>query len=174
MGKSSGLAVFALLIGVGGIAFGAYSYFIFNDKIAELNSQLKETSVRGTWYSENLDDWSPTSVNTNETIPLLTITFEVNQGESVYFLFITRTIIYSNSLQTFMRFTFRIDGVILNEPFSIAGGYDIDDYYTYIPVALQYSTDTLATGSHTVSVMALKSYSFNFIRQSTLLIQTYV
>ena len=173
MGKSSGvaLAFISLLIGAGGLGIGAYSYFTFGTRIAD----LEERSIKGIWYDEFLEDWSPTVIDTNETIPNLSITFQVKEGESVYFLFISRAIIYKRSLNpSYLRFTFSIDGTILDAPFTIAGGHNVDETFLYIPVALQYSTDTLAAGNHTVSVIALKSYGSNFIRQSTLLVQTYI
>ena len=176
MGKSSGvgIAILGLLIGIGGLSFAAYSYFTFSSQIADLKTQMEERSVKATWYAENLIDWSPSAVNTNESIPDLTINFQVNEGESIYFSFITRAIIYAYSGQTYIRFTFRIDGVILDAPYTIAGGLDVDEVFLYIPVALQYSTNMLAAGNHTVSVIALKGYTSNFIRQSSLLVQTYV
>ncbi len=176
MGKSSGvgIAILGLLIGIGGLGLGAYSYFTFSGQIADLNKQMDDISVKETWYAENLTDWSPSAVNTNESIPNLTINFQVNEGESVYLSFVTRAIIYGYSGQSYIRFTFRIDGVILDAPYTIAGGLSIDETFLYIPVALQYSADTLAAGNHTVSVVALKGYTLNFIRQSSLLVQTYV
>jgi len=173
MGKSSGvaLAFISLLIGAGGLGIGAYSYFTFGTRIAD----LEDRSIKGIWYEESLEDWSPTVIDTNETIPNLSITFQVKEGESVYFLFISRAIIYKHSLdQSYLRFTFSIDGNILHAPFTVAGGYDVDEVYLYIPVALQYSIDTLTAGNHTVSVIALKSFSSNFIRQSTFLVQTFI
>ena len=172
MGKSSGvaLALISLLIGAGGLGIGAYSYFTFGARIAD----LEDRSIKGIWYEEFLEDWSPTVIDTNETIPNLSITFQVKEGESVYFLFISRAIIYTNPGHTYLRFTFSIDGTILDAPFTIAGGYNVDESFLYIPVALQYSTDTLTAGNHTVSVIVLKNYGLNFIRQSTFLVQTYI
>ncbi len=172
MGKSSGvaLALISLLIGAGGLGIGAYSYFTFGTRIAD----LEERSIKGIWYEEFLEDWKPTVINTNETLPNLTISFQVKEGESVYFFFISRAIIWAYSGHTYLRFSFSIDGTILDAPFSIAGGYGVDETFLYIPVALQYSTDTLAAGNHTVSIIVLNSYNPNFIRQSTLLVQTYI
>jgi len=172
MGKSSGLAVLALLVGIGGLGLGAYSYFVFNGQIAVLEGQLAERAIVDMRYAEYLEDYTPSSIDANESI--ITINFHVNAGEQVYFLFITRAIIYGISLESYMRFTFSIDGVILNKPYIIAGGRDIDEWWLYFPVALQYSTPGLAAGSHSVSAMVLSSYSSNFIRQSTFLVQTYI
>ncbi len=172
MGKSSGLAlaIISLFIGAGGLGIGVYSYLTFGERIVD----LEDRSIKGIWYEESLEDWSPTLTDTNETITNLTISFQVKEGESVYFLFISRAIIYQYSFQSYLRFTFNIDGTILHAPFTVAGGYTVDETFLYIPVALQYSTDTLAAGNHTVSVIGLKSYVSNFIRQSTFLVQTYI
>jgi len=172
MGKSSGvaLAIISLLIGAGGLGIGVYCYLTFGERITD----LEERSIKGIWYEELLEDWSPTLTDTNETISDLTISFQVKEGESVYFLFISRAIIYKYSSHSYLRFTFSIDGTILHAPYTLAGGHNIDETFLYIPVSLQYSTDTLAAGNHTVSVIALRSYSFNFIRHSTFLVQTYI
>ncbi|GAH34162.1 unnamed protein product [marine sediment metagenome] len=176
MGKSSGvaLAIISLLIGAGGLGIGVYCYLTFGERITELEGELEDRSIKGTWYAELLEDWKPTLTNTNETIPDLTISFQVKEGESVYFLFISRAIIYKYSVESYLRFTFSIDGIILHAPYTIAGGRNIDETWLYFPVALQYSTDTLAAGNHTVSVIVLQSYGSNFIRHSTFLVQTYI
>ncbi len=36
MGKGSGLAILALLIGIGGLGFGVYTYFTFNQTIESM------------------------------------------------------------------------------------------------------------------------------------------
>ena len=172
MGKSSGLAVFALLIGIGGLGFGAYSYFIFSGQIADLSDQFPERAVIDMWYAEYLEDYTPSAIDANESV--ITVNFNVNAGERVYLLFITRAIIHSSSLESYMRFTFSIDGVILHKPYVIAGGRDIDEWWLYFPVSIQYSITGLSEGSHSVSAMVLSSYSSNFIRHSTFLIQTYI
>ena len=172
MGKSSGLAILGILIGIGGLGLGAFSYITFSGQIADLSDQYEETVVKDMWYAEYLEDWEPSAINTNESV--LTINFQINAGEKVYFLFITRAIIYSYSVETYMRFTFSIDGIILNKPYTIAGGRNIDETWVYIPVALQYSTASLTEGSHSVSAMVLSSYALNLIRQCTFLIQTYI
>jgi len=176
MGKSSGvaLAIISLLIGAGGLGIGVYCYLTFGERIAELEGELEDRSIKGTWYAELLEDWSPTLTDTNETIPDLTISFQVKEGESVYFLFISRAIVYKYSSHSYLRFTFSIDGIILNAPYTLAGGHNVDETFIYIPVALQYSTATLVAGNHTVSVIGLRSYNFNFIRHSTFLVQTYI
>lgn len=172
MGKSSGLAlaIISLLIGAGGLGIGLYSYLTFGERIVDLETR----SIKGIWYAEYLEDWAPMLTDTNETIPNLTISFQVKEGESVYFLFISRAIIYAYSGQTYLSFNFSIDGTILYKPFTVAGGFNVDETWSYIPVALQYSMDTLAAGNHTVSVIVLNSYGSNFIRQSTILVQTYI
>lgn len=172
MGKSSGLAVLALLIGIGGLGFGAYSYFIFSGQIADLGDQFAERAVVGMWYGEYLEDWTPSMVDSNESV--ITVNFQVNAGEKVYFLFITRAIIYSYSTFSNIVFRFSVDGIILNKPYTVAGGYDIDEWWIDIPVALQYSIANLTAGNHSVSAMVLKMGSSNFIRHSTFLIQTYI
>jgi len=172
MEKSSGLALalISLLIGAGGLGIGVYSFLTFGARIAD----LEDRPIKGIWYAELLEDWQPTLTDTNETITDLTISFQVKEGESVYFLFISRAVIFQYSDISLLRFTFSIDGTILHAPFTIAGGYNVDETVLYLPVALQYSTDTLAAGNHTVSVIVLNTYSFNQIRQSTFLVQTYI
>ncbi len=194
MGKSSGLAVLALLIGIGGLGFGAYSYFIFSgqiaalgvqddnnsgeivdltDQIVNLTNKFYERAVIEMLYVDLLEDWEPSVTNTNESV--ITVNFQVNAGERAYFLFVTRAVTWSNGFDySFMTFRFSIDGIILNKPYTVAGGYDIKEWWLDYPVALQYSTFGLTAGNHNVSVMVLSSYSLNFIRHSSILIQIYI
>lgn len=198
MGKSSGLAVLALLLGIGGLGLGAYSYFIFSGQIAAIEVQndnsseeiidLTDQLVNFTYqignltiqravvdmrYAKYLEDWKPSVVNTNESV--ITVNFQVNEDEAAYFLFVSRAIIYGYSFgESYMRFTFSIDGVILNKPYVIAGGRSINEDWLYFPVALQYSAIGLTEGSHSVSVMVLSVHTSNLIRQCSILVQTYI
>ncbi len=183
MSNSSGVVVgiLGLIIGAAGLGLAAYSYFTFQANIDGLDNDLKdledvvdEISVRGMWYDELLADWKPSAINTNETITGLSISFQVNSGEKVYFLLISRVHSLSATGSNWMIFRFAIDGVIVNTPAQAAGANNQDESGLFVPISLQHSTDSLSSGAHTLTIVALSTKSSVYCRTSTLMVQTYV
>ena len=88
MGKGSGLALFALLIGFGGLGLGVYSVFILPDTIiANTMSQIptNPSEIVQIWTKEQ-----PAVYYTDTSyydIPDMDLTITVNTGESVLILF---------------------------------------------------------------------------------------
>ncbi len=87
MAKSTGLAVFALIIAIGALGLGAYQVFLVSAPTTAPTGE--ESGIRNTWY-----DFHYASEYTNPTltsIPIdqLLINFTVNSGESAFFLFST-------------------------------------------------------------------------------------
>ena len=83
MGKGSGLAVFALLIGLGGLGLGLYSVFILpNTIIAQTtnNSEIKQI-----WTKEQPAVYYTTTSYVE--VPDMDITITVNTGETVVIVF---------------------------------------------------------------------------------------
>lgn len=183
MGKSSGvaIAIIGLIIGGAGLGLGAYSYINFQAQIDALDGKIDdvedivdEISVRGMWYDELIADWQPSAINTNETITGLSVTFTINEGEKAYFLFVSRVHYFGAAGYNWMLFRFALDGVIINSPAQAAGSTNLDETAQFIPVSLQYSTDTLSTGTHTVTIVSESRTLTAYARTSTLMVQTYV
>ncbi|NVM36974.1 MAG: hypothetical protein HWN81_15365 [Candidatus Lokiarchaeota archaeon] len=83
MGKGSGLAIIALIIGIGGLGFGIYSVIILPDTIIQQASE--ESAISQIWTVEQPSVYYATS--SYYDIPDMDITINVNTGESVLILF---------------------------------------------------------------------------------------
>ena len=83
MGKGSGLAVFALLIGLGGLGLGLYSVFILPDTI--IAQTTNNTEIKQIWTQEQLAVYYTTGSYVE--VPDMDITITVNAGESVMIIF---------------------------------------------------------------------------------------
>ena len=94
MGKGSGLALLALLIGFGGLGLGVYSVFILPDTIiAQTLTQVPAPPTPPTNPSEIIQIWTKeqpaiyyTGGSYNE-VPDMDITITVNTGETVVIVF---------------------------------------------------------------------------------------
>jgi len=83
MGKSSGLAIFALLIGFGGLGLGAYAVFILPDTIiAQITNNSEIVQI---WTAEQPAVYY--TLGSYYDIPDIDLTITVNAGETVVILF---------------------------------------------------------------------------------------
>ena len=83
MGKSNGLAIFALLIGLGGLGLGLYSVFILPDTIIAQTTNNSE--IIQIWTKEQPAVYYTTGSYVE--VPDMDITITVNAGETVVILF---------------------------------------------------------------------------------------
>ncbi len=96
MGKSNGLAIFALLIGIGGIGLGIYSIIFLPDIILDEASGDTQTLIDDhdqNHISEIIQIWTVEQAavyytsSSYEEVPDMDVTINVNTGESVLILF---------------------------------------------------------------------------------------
>lgn len=167
MSKSSGLAVLALLIAIGALGLGVYQIFFVTE------AEDEESGIKNTWYKFEYASKDTNPVSTIITIDTLTINFTVSSGESVYFHFSTWATVQGSG-NSFIRFNFVLDGVILAGPqypwWSIRTMGDRIE----APVSFQLSLDTATAGAHNVTISIVGSDINNNIFSSTLMVQTYV
>ena len=83
MGKGNGLAILALLIGLGGLGFGIYSVIILPDVIIQEASG--ESNINQIWTVEQVGTFYPGTSYSDMTDMDVTIT--VNAGETIYVMF---------------------------------------------------------------------------------------
>jgi hypothetical protein len=83
MGKGSGLAIFALLIGFGGLGLGLYSVFILPDTIIAQTTNNSE--IIQIWTKEQPAVYYTTGSYVE--VPDMDLTITVNSGETVVILF---------------------------------------------------------------------------------------
>jgi len=83
MGKGSGLAIFALLIGFGGLGLGLYSVFILPDTIIAQTTNNSE--IIQIWTKEQPAVYYTTGSYVE--VPDMDLTITVNTGETVVIIF---------------------------------------------------------------------------------------
>ncbi len=83
MGKSNGLAIFALLIALGGLGLGVYSVFILPDSIIAQTTNNSE--IIQIWTVEQPAVYYTTGSYVE--VPDMDLTITVNTGESVLIIF---------------------------------------------------------------------------------------
>ncbi len=119
MGKSSALSVIALLIGMGGLGFGGFTYFTMNQIIKTLQTG---SYVPRTYFDSKTAVYSPPVANAWYEIPDLNITFQVQPRESVYFLF--KSWVYITPPASgilLMQFRLNIDGTSISNSLTAVG-----------------------------------------------------
>ena len=179
--KSSGKggAIFAIILALGGLGFGAYSFWHFNNVISGLSTPTTPTSedtiVKGAWYAEYLDFPIIPSVHPTYTqLPKMNINITVNSGESVYISFNAKYTIDNSGVYEYVESFIYQDGVMIDEPYAYVGEVNSGSSNTLRMVSLQYSISGLAAGYYNFSIRATSSSAFNGIDHPVLYIQTYI
>jgi len=168
----SALAVLALLIAIGTLGLQVYHIYI--------NPPQIETGEENgaTWTASYTNYFRTNLLNTDMVIPNLNVTFEVETGQWVYFLYTGRAFLdltYDGFSE--LKIYFSIDGYRIDDPyiwerfwysFSDIGGTSI-----LRSTSLQYVNSTLLAGVHNVSIILNGNFGFNGVSESCLYVQTY-
>ncbi len=110
MSTNKGLAVCALLIGIGGLAFGAYSVFILpNTILEEYSGNIQITNI---WTVELESPHTLTGTFTD--VPDMDKSIEVEKGETVYITFDGQFKTDSTTGTLFGGVRIMLDGVEIN------------------------------------------------------------
>ena len=170
MAKSSGLAVFALIIAIGALGLGVYQIFFVS---APTGSTGGDSGIRNIW-----SDHHYTSVKTNPTdtwihVDQLLINFTVSTGESAFFLFSTRGIVQAG-VPSYMQLNFALDSVRLSGPAHPWYTLQTQGALIITPISFHYVFETISAGAHNLSIHIYGNDISNEIFSSTLLIQTYI
>jgi len=170
MGKGSALGVIALLIGLGGLGFGIFSYFTLNQTIVAVQTG---SDVHHTYYDNNTALYTSPSEDSWYDIPNISILFQVEPGESVYFIFTCTAHLSPVSGVWLMHFQLNIDDTQISESSTTVGISTASVTYMDFSVALQYVGSTLSPGSHEVTVETMRECD-GFIYHCYLIVQTYI
>jgi len=146
MGNRSGiiLGLIAVMISAGVGGFVLYDNFI---------AVPPTTSTGNQWYKFGsfVDYMSPDEAW--DTSSNLAIDFTVGLGETVYFSYVGHVLLDDSSGNSYVMIEFSVDDIRLNYPY-----VKVWRYSTATPggiqlsVALQYSSPTISSGNHTVTI----------------------
>jgi len=161
MAKRSGLAVLALIIALGALGIGGYSFIL-----VQMGS-----GVHRTYNDENKSTYTSTAEDTWYAIPDLSVSFQVDGAEHVYFSFTCYASLTPSSSICRMNFRLFIDSVAADDSLITVGGTSMPAN-TLLSVSLQYFETAIGAGIHTVVVQTMRECD-GFIDNCYLLVQTY-
>jgi len=167
MGKSNGLAILALLIGLGGLGLGAYSVFILPDTIIAQTTNNSE--IIQIWTKEQ-----PALYYTETSyydVPDMDLTITVNTGETVVIIFNGLFRGTTGYLAGGVRFM-RNNVLIPNSErfFNIETTYGINMGYTMTAHIL---IDNLAAGTYEIELQAFGAGGSDRLEDGVLIIYTF-
>ncbi|MFX1467310.1 MAG: hypothetical protein ACFFB8_01500 [Promethearchaeota archaeon] len=171
MAKGSALGIIALLIGIGGLGFGIYSYFTVNQDIHIIKT---DSNIHHTYFDNRTATYTSPGEDIWYEIANISITFQVEPGESVYFLFTCRAVLSTpTGGNFFMSFQLKIDGVaIIPSGTTVGLVAPTDTGYSY-SVTLQYADSSLTAGPHNVIVITYRTCD-GYMDNCFLLVQTFI
>ena len=153
------LGVIGLLIGAGGLGFGVFNF-------------MSQPTV----YYDYLDiEFYPSSAGVYYPIPTLSIVIETSSPVSLHLLFTcsARCIGDSISFSDLIFYFMTNDVRQIDWPWARTGGYESNTNYEYSTVSLQHYFTLTTPGTYNITVTVLTESVGNFIRQSSLWIESY-
>jgi hypothetical protein len=159
MAKGTGLVILAIFIALGGLGIGIYT--------------MITPGVHRTYYDERTTSYTSGAEDTWYDIPELSISFQVDLGESVYFLFTCQADLVATSGVVQMHFGLKIDGSSVTQSQVTVGHNEGSTINTMkFSVTIQYRATTMTAGAHTVVVETERECGGS-ISNCILLVQTY-
>ncbi|MFX0104815.1 MAG: hypothetical protein ACFE75_04940 [Candidatus Hodarchaeota archaeon] len=168
MSNGKGLGIIALLIGISGLGLGVYTLVFPQVQVVDTNF-----GIQNTWFKYDPTGY-PITLGVDMFIDPLTINFTVNSGESVYFLFNTFAIVSGMGV-TLIWFRFVLDGSIKSSPTYPEVYFSSEDTVSdqYGSVTLQIAK-VISVGFHNLTICIRGTHTTNGIKDSTLLVQTFI
>ena len=153
------LGLLALLLGAGGLGFGV------------INFMNQPTN----YYSYHDTEFYPTPVSVYLPIPNIALVLEIGGPVSLHLLFTCSARCFGD-ITTFsdLFFYFMINDVQQNDmPWARTGGHESSSDSDYTTVSLQHYFTLTTPGVYNITVIVLTEKAGNFIRESSLWIQSY-
>jgi hypothetical protein len=161
------LPILGILLAVSGLVLGAFTFI----SVSRIDSQVSTYFAQNSWYRYNATIYNTNPTGTYLTFDGLTVEFELEQGESVYFSFTCRA--HVEPIPTFwsrVYVFFRVDGIFSSNPGAEVGMYN-GAYMENYMIHLQDVRDDLSAGVHNVTVVIWGDSTGNYIWISTLFVQ---
>ena len=167
------LGIFGLVIGIVGLGLGTFALSEFKRIESQLGTISEDIHDHNGWY-KRLDSAVYTNPNfTLIPVTALTITFELESNEAVYFSYMAHATLVPDSTSSFIGINFRLDGLHLFSPYITSGITNVSADGIYSTIALQLYRDNLTAGVHTITVDILGSHVGNNVNLNTLYVQKY-
>ena len=166
--SGSGLAILALIVGIGSIGFGGYNFYVQTTQTVE--------EIGDTWYKSEPIFFTCTPAYSYMTFSDLTIQFNIRSGESAYFSYngwIFMRLTSPTTGVTSLDVYFSLDGRRLDSPHIRAQDYYDGSTFLRLPASLQYFNSSLSPGVHNITIVLYGNYNLNGVIESTLFVQTY-
>jgi len=152
------LAILGLLIGAGGLGFGIINF-------------VREPTI---YYDYRDLEFTPSPISVHIAIPTLSIVFEINGPVSIHALFTCSARTHGDVSFSDLFFYFMLNDVRQDDwPWARTGGYQSNTNYEYSTVSLQHYFTLTTAGRYNITVTVLSERAGNFIRQSSLWIESY-
>ncbi|NVM35697.1 MAG: hypothetical protein HWN81_08880 [Candidatus Lokiarchaeota archaeon] len=164
MGSSGkGLAVLALLIGLGGLGLGIYSTFILPPQISQQNE--KEINVKEIGFDT---EYSPMvyslKLSPGEEIPDLEISLTIAEGDTLYLEFSAIARIYAPVTANRIDLYFAINGVMKVYPhLQLAAETE-----SMLSANLEYVSNDLVAGTYNITILAYSTNINCYLKDITL------
>ncbi|GAB4323662.1 MAG: hypothetical protein Kow0069_28840 [Promethearchaeota archaeon] len=163
MGDSKGLATVALIFGLLGVAFGAYSYVTRAPPVTVQVAQDLETHNTDPVYT-----YLPLNLTTNVAI---------SQGQTMVASFTCWASIESSQSfldPSFVNVYFTVDGWRVEQPYGrTTSDVNPGGQFFFVSIAVQYVNDTLPPGTHQVGVSVIGYDVGNYVDDSVLTIRVF-
>ncbi len=169
MGKGSTvLCVIALILAAGGLGLGGLAWI----SVSRVETQVARFSEQSTWYKYN---GTTLICDPAQYLPFsgLTIEFELEPNESVYFSFTSQA--HTEEVPgawSRINVYFRVDGITELDPSAEVGDYD-GGFTIHFMIHLQDVRDDLSPGAHSVTVAIRGTSTANYIWKSSLFVQKF-
>jgi hypothetical protein len=159
------LGIIGILIGASGLIFGIWIW----------SSSQNNSNPNKVYYSANDGPFSITPETTILEIPNLNVSFSLSSPASVYLSFTCHASIAATTGLTNAFFFFTIDGVNFDTIFNRVGTQNGGSTTIYhFAVHLQHVIESMAAGTHNVTVRVSKDHAFDSeLSDMTLCAQTF-
>ena len=164
--RSTGVIILGILA-VAGLGLSGYM-FVKDEFLFPSNTVIKHV-----WHIEKLgstDSTNPTSEYVD--VPSMNLLATVNAGESLYLLFSSNVGIYDSGLNP-LKFKIKMNGILFDNPY-VDVGRGSDSTVLYCSVNLQYINSTIPAGTYNISICYYSLSTANWIKDSSLLVYTFV
>jgi hypothetical protein len=161
------LPILGIILAISGLVLGAFTFI----SVSRIDSQVANLLDQNSLYVYNGTTYNTNPIYVYITITELTVDFELEQGESVYFSFTCNAHLEANPTSWSRIYVyFRVDGLFQSYPNAEVGMYQETTPH-HLMIHLQAVRDDLSAGVHNVTIVIYGDSTGNYIWKSSLFVQ---